>query len=62
MQSVSQKSGSIGSGIELRQLTRFGYVTRAAAYKGYRKGCGRDQRVRQVWGAQAYKGVHKAGM
>jgi peptide-methionine (S)-S-oxide reductase len=24
-------------------LTRFGFVTRARAYKGYRKGCGRDR-------------------
>jgi peptide-methionine (S)-S-oxide reductase len=47
---------------QVRQLTRFGYVTRASAYKGYRKGCGRDQRVHEVWGDQAYKGVHKAGM
>ncbi|MBO6554061.1 MAG: peptide-methionine (S)-S-oxide reductase MsrA [Roseitalea sp.] len=42
-----------------RQLTRFGYVTRAEAYKGYRKGCGRDARVRQIWGAEAYRGVDK---
>ncbi|PTW62966.1 peptide-methionine (S)-S-oxide reductase [Breoghania corrubedonensis] len=40
-----------------RTLTRFGYVTRADAYKGYRKGCGRDARVRDVWGASAYKGI-----
>src|SRR5690606_10202535 len=25
-----------------RILTRFGYVTKADAYKGYRQGCGRD--------------------
>lgn len=43
---------------EARLLTRFGYVTRASAYKGYRKGCGRDARVRAVWGDEAYKGVH----
>ncbi|MCR9121503.1 MAG: peptide-methionine (S)-S-oxide reductase MsrA [Phyllobacteriaceae bacterium] len=42
-----------------RQLTRFGYVTRAEAYKGYRKGCGRDERVKQIWGAEAYRGVDK---
>jgi len=47
---------------EERQLTRFGYVTRAKAYKGYREGCGRDQRVRDVWGEQAYRGVHKESM
>lgn len=40
-----------------RTLTRFGYVTRARAYKGYREGCGRDARVRQVWGRSAYKGI-----
>ncbi|MEP3046926.1 MAG: peptide-methionine (S)-S-oxide reductase MsrA [Roseibium sp.] len=40
-----------------RTLTRFGYVTRADAYKGYRKACGRDQQVKSVWGAEAYKGI-----
>lgn len=40
-----------------RVLTRFGYVKQADAYKGYRKGCGRDARVRAVWGAAAYKGM-----
>ncbi|EFO32802.1 peptide methionine sulfoxide reductase MsrA 2 [Roseibium sp. TrichSKD4] len=45
----------------VRTLTRFGYVTRATAYKGYRKACGRDQTVKRVWGAEAYKGVPKAG-
>lgn len=40
-----------------RQLTRFGLVTRAKAYKGYRKGCGRDARVKAVWGGEAYQGV-----
>lgn len=38
-------------------LTRFGYVSRADAYKGYREGCGRDQRVKQVWGSTAYVGI-----
>jgi len=47
---------------QVKQLTRFGYVTRAYAYKGYRKGCGRDQRVHDVWGDQAYRGVHKESM
>lgn len=46
---------------DVRTLTRFGYVTRAKAYKGYRKACGRDQTVKRVWGAEAYKGVPKAG-
>lgn len=44
-----------------RTLTRFGYVTRAEAYKGYRKACGRDARVKSVWGGEAYKGIPKAG-
>jgi len=44
-----------------RTLTRFGYVTRADAYKGYRKACGRDARVKAVWGAKAFKGLPKAG-
>ncbi|MBN9672832.1 peptide-methionine (S)-S-oxide reductase MsrA [Roseibium aggregatum] len=46
---------------EVRTLTRFGYVSRAQAYKGYRKGCGRDARVKAVWGKEAYKGLPKAG-
>ncbi|WP_343045198.1 peptide-methionine (S)-S-oxide reductase MsrA [Oricola thermophila] len=45
-----------------KQLTRFGLVTRAEAYKGYREGCGRDQRVRELWGDQAFRGVVKEGM
>ena len=45
----------------VRTLTRFGYVSRADAYKGYRKGCGRDARVKAVWGGDAYKGLPKAG-
>ncbi len=38
---------------EERTLTRFGWVERRVAYKGYREGCGRDQRVREVWGNSA---------
>ncbi|MBS0123482.1 peptide-methionine (S)-S-oxide reductase MsrA [Thetidibacter halocola] len=34
-------------------LTRFGYVSRKDAYKRYRQACGRDQRVRQLWGNAA---------
>ena len=34
-------------------LTRFGPRSKAAAYKLYRKSCGRDARVREVWGSQA---------
>ncbi|WP_286133013.1 peptide-methionine (S)-S-oxide reductase MsrA [Labrenzia sp. DG1229] len=46
---------------DVRTLTRFGYVTRADAYKGYRKACGRDARVKSVWSGEAYKGLPKAG-
>ncbi len=34
-------------------LTRFGPRTKASAYKLYRKSCGRDQRVKELWGGQA---------
>ncbi|ALG88885.1 MULTISPECIES: peptide-methionine (S)-S-oxide reductase MsrA [Actibacterium] len=34
-------------------LTRFGPKTKAEAYKRYRDACGRDQRVRQLWGSAA---------
>ncbi len=44
-----------------RTLTRFGYVTRASAYKGYRGACGRDVTVKKVWGTEAYKGVPNHG-
>lgn len=33
--------------------TRFGLLTKADAYKRYRKGCGRDARVKEVWGEDA---------
>ena len=36
-----------------RTLTRFGYVSRADAYKRYRTACRRDQRVRELWGDAA---------
>jgi peptide-methionine (S)-S-oxide reductase len=36
-----------------RVLTRFGYVKQADAYKSYRKGCGRDARVKAIWGKSA---------
>lgn len=36
-----------------RIASRFGIVTKAEAYKGYRRGCGRDARVKAVWGDQA---------
>jgi peptide-methionine (S)-S-oxide reductase len=41
-----------------RVLTRFGYVVQADAYKRYRLGCGRDARVKEVWGDKAYPGIH----
>jgi peptide-methionine (S)-S-oxide reductase len=37
-----------------RVVSRFGIVKQADAYKGYRKGCGRDARVKEVWGKAAY--------
>jgi peptide-methionine (S)-S-oxide reductase len=36
-----------------RTFTRFGWIERSDAYKRYREGCGRDARVRQVWGDTA---------
>lgn len=34
-------------------ITRFGPVKQSKAYKKYRNACGRDQRVRQLWGKNA---------
>ena len=34
-------------------LTRFGPKRQSNAYKAYRKACGRDGRVRQLWGSDA---------
>lgn len=34
-------------------LTRFGPKRQAAAYKRYRKSCGRDARVKKLWGSAA---------
>lgn len=34
-------------------LTRFGPRSKAEAYKRYRKACGRDARVQQLWGSDA---------
>lgn len=34
-------------------LTRFGPKSQANAYKAYRDACGRDQRVKQLWGSAA---------
>lgn len=36
-----------------RVLTRFGWIVQSDAYKRYRKGCGRDARVRELWGSDA---------
>lgn len=36
-----------------RVLTRFGYIKQSDAYKSYRRGCGRDARVLELWGGQA---------
>lgn len=35
-------------------LTRFGLISKAKAYKKYRKACGRDQRVKQLWGVDMH--------
>lgn len=37
-------------------LTRAGPKKKANAYKFYRNACGRDARVRELWGAQAFPG------
>ncbi|WP_159587601.1 peptide-methionine (S)-S-oxide reductase MsrA [Chelativorans xinjiangense] len=42
-----------------RVLTRFGFVTKANAYNGYREGCGRDRRLQEVWGETALRGIAK---
>lgn len=34
-------------------LTRFGPKSQASAYKRYREACGRDQRIRKLWGNAA---------
>lgn len=34
-------------------LTRFGPKSQANAYKAYRKACGRDERVKDLWGSAA---------
>ncbi len=36
-----------------RIITRFGVLTKAQAYKRYRKACGRDARVKELWGDSA---------
>lgn len=34
-------------------VTRFGIIKQSDAYKRYRTGCGRDQRIRALWGSAA---------
>lgn len=34
-------------------ITRFGPIAKKDAYKRYREGCGRDQRVKELWGSAA---------
>jgi peptide-methionine (S)-S-oxide reductase len=41
------------------RLTRFGPVAQSKAYKLYREACGRDERVKAVWGDKAYQGIVK---
>ncbi len=36
------------------KLTRFGLISQADAYKKYRTACGRDKRVKELWGKAAY--------
>ena len=35
-------------------LTRFGIIAKSDAYKRYRKACGRDARVKELWGEAAF--------
>ncbi len=35
------------------------YLTSSFRYTGYRFACGRDRRVKQVWGEEAYRGIAK---
>lgn len=37
------------------------YKKNPVRYSFYRYSCGRDQRVKEVWGDQAYRGIHHAG-
>jgi len=37
-----------------RTLTRYGLIKKKDAYKRYRKACGRDARVKQLWGNRAF--------
>jgi peptide-methionine (S)-S-oxide reductase len=37
-----------------RTLTRFGWIKQSDAYERYREGCGRNERVKAVWGSKAF--------
>ncbi len=37
-----------------RIFTHFGFIKQADAYERYRKSCGRDARVKKLWGSAAY--------
>jgi peptide-methionine (S)-S-oxide reductase len=37
-----------------RVLTRFGWIKQADAYEKYREGCGRNDRVKELWGKAAF--------
>lgn len=41
-----------------QELISSGAMTKAERYKRYRAGCGRDARVLQLWGAQAFSVTH----
>ena len=40
------------------ELIASGSMTKAERYKRYREGCGRDARVQQLWGSQAFSVTH----
>lgn len=41
-----------------RVVTRFGWIKQAEAYQRYREACGRDARVKKIWGAAAYPTIN----
>lgn len=43
------------------KLTRFGIIAQSEAYARYRKACGRDARVKELWGDAAYSFPDVAG-
>ena len=44
---------------EKKILTQRGFMSKANAYKFYRKSCGRDERIKKLWGNRGYFGVQK---